>query len=240
MIEKDRSSKQFYEKSRNECLMKESIAVKREKEARYIIDNQNKVLNEKAKQMTFSVRTSIEQQYQKREKELRKSYELKELQLHTATVGGLLYSFYVTLLALITTVRFKSDLKAFIKGICSICMMIWESLLIGANTALNICYMIPNEIVAMLLSWVVRVLIILLVLVVLVIGVCLGGYIIFRLYRENYADWLGIIVFLLSFSLLVWFGDSIGEVIKWNLVGIFLIIQVAYVSLRMYVKSRKM
>lgn len=123
-IEEDNNRKQFYEKSWRECSLKESIAVKREKEAQYIIDNQDKVLNEKAKQMTFSVRESMEKQHQKREKALCKAYELKEFQLHSITVGGLLYSFYATLLAIITTARFKSDLMVVIEGICGSCMMI--------------------------------------------------------------------------------------------------------------------
>lgn len=65
-----------------------------------------------------SVRDSMEQQFQKREKALCKAYKLKEIQLYAVTVGGVLYSFYVTVLSIISTVRFKSDLKAVIEGIC--------------------------------------------------------------------------------------------------------------------------
>lgn len=58
--EEDKNRQAFYEKSWRECSLKESIAVKREKEAQYIIDCQNEVLAEKAKQMTASTRESVE------------------------------------------------------------------------------------------------------------------------------------------------------------------------------------
>jgi len=59
-------------------------------------------------------------------------------------------------------------------------------------------------------------------------------------FQSHFADRLSVIVSLISFSLLVWFGDYIGEIITWNLIGVFLIIQVAYISLRMYAESRYM
>lgn len=230
-IEEDNKRKQLYEKGVRELTLRES-------EAKYIVDKQNQVLNEKAKQMTSSVRESMEKQHQKREKALCEAYKLKEFQLHAVTIGGLLYSFYVTLLAVITTVRFKFDLLAVIEGICGICMMTWENLLAGANTASNICNKIPNEVVAMVLSWVVRVLIILFVLAVVMGGIGWGVYKIFRFYQSHFADRVSVVVSLISFSLLVWFGDYIGEIIKWNLVGVFLIVQVAYIALRIYAESR--
>lgn len=119
-----------------------------------------------------------------------------------------------------------------------ICLMIWENLLIGANTASNICDMIPNESVAMILSWGVRVLMIIVVSVVLIGGIIWGAYKLFRFYQLNFADRLSVIVSLISFSLLVWFGDYMGEIIDWNLVCVFLIVQVVYITLRIYFKSR--
>ncbi len=91
--EADRRRKQIYEKSVKELTLKEAGVSKREKEAKYIIDSQNKILNEKAKQMTASARGIMEKQYRKREKALCETYKLKEVQLYVLTVGGLLYSF---------------------------------------------------------------------------------------------------------------------------------------------------
>lgn len=103
--------------------------------------------------MTASTRAIMEKEHQKNEKALRETYKSKELQLHALTVGRLLYSFYVTALTVITTVRFKSDCKAFVEGICRVMAWIWENVLIGANTVSNICKNILNEVVATALSW---------------------------------------------------------------------------------------
>lgn len=236
--EADRNRKRLYEKSVRELSLKESNAIKREKDAKNIIDFQDKVLNEKAKQMTASVRASLEKRYQRREKALCKTYRSRELQLHVLTVGGLIYSFYVTALAVITTVRFKSDFKAFFKVICSIMVWIWENLLIGANTASNLCKNIPNEVVASVISWLMYRMIVLLVLAIIVVGVGWCAYRICQFYDDNFADRLSVAVTLISFSLLVWFGDYVGNVIKCNLVLIFIIIQVVYIIIRMYLDNR--
>lgn len=85
---------------------------------------------------------------------------------------------------------------------------LWENLLIGANTTSNICKNIPNKIVA------------------------------YQFYKDNFADRISVVITLISFSLLVWFGDYVGSVIKWNLLLIFLIIQVRYIMIRMYLRTR--
>ncbi|MFR6277064.1 MAG: DUF6040 family protein [Blautia sp.] len=237
--EADRRRKQIYEKSVKELTLKEAGVSKREKEAKYIIDSQNKILNEKAKQMTASARGIMEKQYRKREKALCETYKLKEVQLYVLTVGGLLYSFYVTALAVFTSKRFKADFKAIIKGIYSIMGWGWNNLLIGANKASNMCKSIPNESIATVLPWLVRCIIILLVLAIIfgTIGWCV--YKILQIYKSNFADRLSMVVSLISFSLLVWFGDYIGNVMKCNLLLIFMIIQVVYIIIRMCMKNQE-
>lgn len=209
-IEEDKSRKQLYEKSIRELSLKESNAIKREKEAKYLIDFQNRVLDEKAKKITYVL-----------------------------TVGGVLYSFYVTTLAVMTSVRFKSNFKAFVEGICSVMAWIWENLLLGANTVSNIFNNIPNEIVATVISWLMHWIIVLLVLAIILGGVGWCVYTICQFYKDNFADRLSTAVMLINFSLLVLLGDYIGKIIKSNLLLFFVIIQVVYIMIRMYLKKTK-
>lgn len=222
-----------------EITIREADAKKRENKANYLINNQEKELNEKARQLTSATRKSLELEQQKREKELKNSYKLKEYKLYAVTFGGLLYSFYVTVLTIMTTIRFKADLQALIEGICSICLTIWDNVLVWANTVSGICNKIPNEVAEVVIVWIVKLLFIILILALIMGAV---GWIIYKLvefYRSRFADRISVVVSLICFSLLVWFGDHIGALIKWNLLLFFLMIQVAYVFIRMYVESRK-
>lgn len=131
------------------------------------------------------------------------SYKLKEYQLHAVTFGGLLYSLYVTLLTIITTVRFKSDLQAFIEGICSSCLTVWNNVLIGANIVSDIFNKIPNEIVVVALEWKVKLLYIVLVLALIIGGASWIISKIIQFYSLRLADKISVVVLLVSFSLLV-------------------------------------
>ena len=112
-------------------------------------------------------------------------------------------------------------------------MVIW------ANAVSDVCNKIPNEIVAVVLGWTAKVLFIILIFALIIGGI---GWIIYKLvelYKSRFADRLSVVISLITFSLLVWFGDSIGALVKWNLVLVFLLIQVAYIITRMYVEKRR-
>lgn len=55
-----------------------------------------------------------------------------------------------------------------------------------------------------------------------------------KFYQERFADMTSLVVMLVSFSLLVWFGDYIGNYVRWNLIIVFLLIQSEYIGFRTY------
>ncbi|MFV0363250.1 MAG: DUF6040 family protein [Suipraeoptans sp.] len=216
---------------------READVEKREKHAEDIVKNQEKKINEKAEKLTFDKRRRMGFAQSENEEKLRRSYKLKEGKLYALTMGGLLYSFLITVLTIVNTERFKEDFKAVIELIGWICLMIWNKVLVGANMVSDLCNKIPHEFVAIVLGWIAKVLFIVLILA-LIIGAI--GWMINKLvefYKSRFADRISAIISLITFSLLVWFGDYIGEIVKWNLLLVFLLIQVVYVSTRMYVEG---
>ncbi|MBS5931491.1 MAG: hypothetical protein KIC94_01340 [Clostridiales bacterium] len=195
-------------------------------------------INKKARQLTSDIRKSLELVQRNKEKELNNTYKLKECQLYTLTFGGILYSFWVTVLTIMNTVRFKADLKALIEGIYSTCLIIWDNVLVWANTVSETCYRIPYKVVAVVFAWIVRKLIIILVLTLIIGGITWGVYRVIRFYCLNLADKASVVVSLVSFSLVVWFGDYIGKIINCNLIFFYLIFQLIYIFIRMYLGSR--
>lgn len=237
-IEADNRNKQLYEKSVRQLSLKEETAMKYEKTAKHIIDNQNKILDEKAEHMTASARISLEMKYQEKEKNLKSAYKSKEIQLHAITFGGLLYGVYVTMLTVATTIRFKSDVKALMEGSCGIVVWIWGKLLMIANTVSEVCNNISNQFIAEILGFLLHWLIILLLLAMIIGAISWGMYHIFQFYKTNFADMRSLVVTLISLSLLVWFGDYIGSITKLNLIFIFLLIHGGYMGLRMYAEKK--
>lgn len=237
--EKDNAIKINYEKRIQKITIREAYVEKRENQAESLINNQEIKINEKARELTSETRKLMELEQRKKEKELRNSYELKEYELYALTFGGLLYSFFVTILTIMITEHFKEDFKAVIEFACSVCFVIWDNVLIWANAVSDVCNKISNGNVAVVLGWIAKVLFIILLLT-LIIGAI--GWIIYKLaelYKSRFADRISVVVSLTTFSLLVWFGDYIEDLVKWNLVLVFLLIQVAYVITRMYVEKRR-
>ncbi|WP_417202659.1 DUF6040 family protein [Acetoanaerobium sticklandii] len=235
--EKDNAIKINYDKCIQNITTREVDVIKRENQAEYLIKKQEIKINEKAMELTSDTRKMMELEHRNKENELKNLYELKEYQLYALTFGGLLYGFFVTVLTIMMTERFKKDFKALIEFICHTCLLIWDNVLVWANEVSDICNKIPNEIVAVVLGWIVKVLFIVLI-VTFIIGVI--GWIIYKLvefYKLGFADRISAVVSLISFALLIWFGDYIGSVIKWNLVLIFIVIQCIYLGIRTYSKK---
>ncbi|MEG2344592.1 MAG: hypothetical protein RSB81_01470 [Anaerovoracaceae bacterium] len=97
MTEEDRSRQELYEKKQRECSLLEASATKREKEAKYIIDNQNQVLQDKAEKLTQNERTSLKKEFCAKEKKLKRELATERTELYALTLGGLLYSVLATI-----------------------------------------------------------------------------------------------------------------------------------------------
>ena len=202
------------------------------------MENQDKVLSEKADKMTGNARRSLEKKYQEKEKSLRTAYKSREIGLHALILGGLLYGIYVTVLTVFITNRFKMDIKVLVEGICNIVLWVWENVLILVNRAYGMCMDIPNEIVAIIIGWLVQIIIVIIIAGIVLGGIIWGVYSLYLFYKERFADILSLVVVLVSFSLLVWFGDYIGRFVKWNLIIVFLLIHGAYIGLRIYAEKQ--
>jgi hypothetical protein len=60
-----------------------------------------------------------------------------------------------------------------------------------------------------------------------------------NLYRENCRDVISVIVSVISIAVIVYFGVEIKWMFRLNLIGILLLVQALYISLRSYVRGCK-
>ncbi|MEG2344591.1 MAG: DUF6040 family protein [Anaerovoracaceae bacterium] len=145
---------------------------------------------------------------------------------------------WLQLLTIATTKRFKTDLMAVVDIICGTAVWAWEKTLMMANSALNMCHSIPNEIVATITGYLLGAVVIIAITGGIIAALVYGGYALFKFYNEKYADTMSAVVTLISFALLVWLGDFISDMVTWNLVVVFLMIQAGYICLRRYMEKQ--
>lgn len=142
------------------------------------------------------------------------------------------YAFLVTAFISITSNAFFSDLQRFVD-------CIWEAVCFGlgkiaqlAGFVAQLGDFIPFETVANNVRWLLF-LTVLIGLIVLACRVFFGvGKKIVRIYKKDYGDNIGLTVFLVSFAVVVLFGDAIRAVLPINLIFVIGILQLLYVFLR--------
>ena len=131
---------------------------------------------------------------------------------------------------------FLGDFTAFFEvlwnGICQSCKWI-----VGVAKALaQVGDRIPNEMIAIIVHW---------LLFIIVIAVVIGVLIVIvekkvtKAYRENCWDVISVGVAVISLAVAVYFGDWIKFFVKLNLVALLLLVQAVYVGIRAYVKGCK-
>jgi hypothetical protein len=116
---------------------------------------------------------------------------------------------------------------------------LWGDLVeyIRGNGADN--YKIPNETVALAAHW----LLFLAAIIAITAGVGVLLFLatrwIWNLYRDNCLDVISVIVSVISIAVIVYFGAEIKGMFRLNLIGLLLLVQALYVSVRSYVRGCK-
>lgn len=197
-------------------------------EAEALKKRQNELIKTKAKEM-----------YQSTEKSLKTAYKAKETALEGAFFGSLAYGVLVTVLTAIRSKAFVSDFKGFFMAIWEFIQWFTDFALKTANWASQLGDMIPQEIVAFVVHWLLLILVLIVLcgglgaLVILCVVKLLTGY----TEKLEFADNLSLLVFLVSLALSIFFADEIRAVVPINLLLLNILVHALYVLIRWYVKG---
>lgn len=189
---------------------------------------QNQLIKDKAKEM-----------YQSKEKSLISAYKGKETALEGAFFGSLAYGVLVTVLTAIDSRAFVSDFKTFFLTVWNWATAYIDFALDGAKWASQLGDMIPQEIVAFIVHWLVLIVVLLLLVGGMGALLCFGVVKLIELYVEEleFADNLSLLVFLVSLALSIFFADEIRAFLPINLLLLNILVHVIYSFIRWYVKG---
>lgn len=214
-----------------------------EKKEKELAMEQDKV--KKAREDAETVKSNPESQIlfemiqinQDREKRMKKVYEAKKKALYGSFLGVLLYAILITVFTAVRSEIFVSDFKTFFATIWSLLCLCVEKLLKMANFASQVGNKIPQEIIALIVHWV-----ILIVVFVLVAGgvgtlIVVGMINVYRFYKKNDADLISLVFILVSFAAAVFFAEPIRTVIPVNLLLALILIHVLYMGVRWCIKK---
>ena len=175
--------------------------------------------------------------YSRHKKNLENEYKARRASLEVFTLGLLLYGVLVTLFTAIRSEIVISDFKTFFLTIWSFIRVSIKNLFKMANWASQLGDKIPQEILALLVHW----------LILLLVCFVIGGGVIFLLftfgtklidfYAENMADNTSIAVTLITLSVEVFFGEWMRTWLPVNLLFLFLIVHGVYIGIRAYLIS---
>lgn len=176
------------------------------------------------------------ERYEHQRNGLEKKYKAKAVGFDAMLIVLLWYAIMTTVFAAMRSGIFLGDFTAFFEvlwnGICQSCKWI-----VGVAKALaQVGDRIPNEMIAIIVHW---------LLFIIVIAVVIGVLIVIvekkvtKAYRENCWDVISVGVAVISLAVAVYFGDWIKFFVKLNLVALLLLVQAVYVGIRAYVKGCK-
>lgn len=236
-----------YKQKQEELQASIDAANEREQQARKVINEEAAYIDELAENKLSELKTNLKRKneektekqneaYERKKRKLESEYKIKTDSLYLLTFGGILYSIIVTILTGLNSPRFSRDISAVFKLIAEIGSFLWELSLMLASSAWSIKEMIPYTFIDVLVP---------ILLIIVGFLVIFGGGITFlgaglfnigKFCAEFYVDDIGIFVSLVSLALIIWFADLL-PFITWNLVLVFLIINFAYVIIRILLTS---
>lgn len=199
-------------------------------EAEALRKRQNELIKTKAKEM-----------YRNTEKSLKTAYKAKETALEGAFFGSLAYGVLVTVLTAIRSKAFVSDFKGFFMAIWKFVQVFSDFALKTANWASQLGDMIPQEIVAVVVHWLLLILVLVLlcgglgVLIIICIAKLFTGY----TEKLDFADDWSLLVFLVSLAFSIFFADELRAFLPINLLLLNILVHAVYVLVRWYVKGRR-
>lgn len=197
-------------------------------EAEALKKRQNELIKTKAKEM-----------YQNTEKSLKTAYKAKEIALEGAFFGSLAYGVLVTVLTAIRSKAFLSDFEGFFLTVWNWATAYIDFALDGAKWASQLGDMIPQEIVAFIVHWLVLIVVLLLLVGGMGALLCFGVVKLFTGYTKKleFADDWSLLVFLVSLALSIFFADEIRAFVPINLLLLNILVHALYVLIRWYVKG---
>lgn len=188
-----------------------------------------------------SISEDIEQRatakYLDQKKELDRKFKAQTASYDSFLLGLLLYGVLTTVFTAVRSEAFVSDFKAFFGTIWAFLLTALEKLLQLANWASQVGDMIPQEIVAFIVHWLVLIAVVVLVGGGAVVLLLIGGAKVYTFYAEDYADTTSLAVALASLAVSVFFAEPIRAVIPINLLLLLIITHVLYVGVRWYIKG---
>ena len=218
--------KKEYARKEQELARTQAEANKARIDAEDTRSHQKELVKEKAQQM-----------YDSRRKSLESAYKGKRMALDGVFLGSLAYGVLCTIFTAVRSECFVSDFKAFFGTIWAFLLTALEKLLQLANWASQVGDMIPQEIVAFIVHWLVLIAVVVLVGGGAVVLLLIGGAKVYTFYAEDYADTTSLAVALASLAVSVFFAEPIRAVIPINLLLLLIITHVLYVGVRWYIKG---
>ncbi len=155
--------------------------------------------------------------------------------IRTFLLGSATYGILITLFVAVQTESFTSDFLSFFSAIGTglYTFAIW--LLTGAEWLAFFGDMIPQEILATIIHWLLYIIFLGIVGGGTVTLVAYGCYKLTNYYKKHLLDWKSIGVILVSLALIVFFAEPIRAVVQINLILLLIIFQIIYIVIRAYI-----
>lgn len=225
---------------------REQEANKRERKAKELIDNQNRYIQSTAlgmvtdhkrqqEQETASTKAWLQSMYDKESRELENGYKAKS--------GAFLFILLITIIGAlfhaIGTEYFVSDFTGFFKAIGIFISQLWNVAVNGANSASQLGDKIPQEVVAVIVHYLLLVLVFVLIFGGVMGAILFGLYKLGKFYKQEFWDRASLWVVAVSLLFVAYFGDYVRSFLPINLILFVVLIHGIYLVIRMATTSRR-
>ena len=192
----------------------------------------DRFISARAKDMIAEEFKNLEEQYKTKELLLSAKFNAKVGSIYGFSVAVMIYGIAVTVMRALSSERIMADGGRCVMAIRNVAVKIFDVATGLSKYLRGVSGNISNHLLAVILGWILVVL-----SYVVVIGGCVGlaGFAVYKiskLYYRQFWDAISLVVVLTSFVLIVWGADVIGEWVSWNVVLVFIGVQVGYVGVR--------
>ena len=147
------------------------------------------------------------------------------------------YSIATTLFTAILSPVFLNDCITFFGTIGKGIVSLIQEFVTGADSFGQLSNRIPNSIVSGVVYWLIAAIvmgILFLITGLLIVGI---GYQVGKIYRKYCWDIISVMMALMSIAIAIYFGEWIKSGIPINLIALLLLVHLAYIGIRCYVKD---
>ena len=181
----------------------------------------------------------VKERYEHQRNRLEKKYKAKTVGVDAMIIVLWWYAIVTTVFAAMRSEIFLDDITAFFDALWNGIRQSCEWIVGFAKAVGQVGDRIPNEMIAIIVHWLLFIIVIVGVIAVVGILIVITEKKVTKLYRENCWDVISVGVTVTSLALAVYFGDWIKALVRLNLVVLLLLVQVVYVGIRVYVKGCK-